>query len=103
MREMAYMGVPWNRVVPGEHTFYYSAGGKPFQATLRKPEMKALSSIPAPLAAPQNGAPATLPGDGTGHASLLFTLDNRMLQLGVEVHDRMRAEALIHDGDRCWA
>ena len=25
-------------------------------------------------------------------------MDNRLLQLGVDVHDRMQAEALIHDG-----
>ena len=31
MREMAFLGVPWSRVVPGEHTYY--KGGKPFQAT----------------------------------------------------------------------
>ena len=34
MREMAWMGVPWSRVVPGEHTYY--KGGKPFQATEKK-------------------------------------------------------------------
>ena len=49
MREMAYMGVPW---------------------PLKKRKMKA-SSIPAPLAAPQNGAPATLP---TARATRCFSL-----------------------------
>ena len=42
MREMAYMGVPWNRVVPGEHTYY--KGGKPFQAT-EKRKMKKMQSF----------------------------------------------------------
>ena len=27
MREMAFLGCPWNRVVPGEHTYF--KGGKP--------------------------------------------------------------------------
>jgi len=35
MRQMAFWGVPWNRVVPGEQTYY--KGGKPFTA-YEKPE-----------------------------------------------------------------
>lgn len=95
MREMAYMGVPWNRVVPGEHTYY--KGGKPFQAT-EKTENEGLIYSRAFGGTAKWRTCYT--SDGTGHA-VLFTLDNRMLQLGVEVHDRMQAEALIHDGDRC--
>ncbi len=95
MREMAYMGVPWNRVVPGEHTYY--KGGKPFQAT-EKTENEGLIHSRAFGGTAKWRTCYT--SDGTGHA-VLFTLDNRMLQLGVEVHDRMQAEALIHDGDRC--
>ena len=95
MREMAYMGGPWNRVVPGEHTYY--KGGKPFQAT-EKTENEGLIHSRAFGGTAKWRTCYT--SDGTGHA-VLFTLDNRMLQLGVEVHDRMQAEALIHDGDRC--
>ena len=95
MREMAYMGVPWNRVVPGEHTYY--KGGKPFQAT-EKTETEGLIHSRAFGGTAKWRTCYT--SDGTGHA-VLFTLDNRMLQLGVEVHDRMQAEALILDGDRC--
>ena len=95
MREMAYMGVPWNRVVPGEHTYY--KGGKPFPAT-EKTENEGLIHSRAFGGTAKWRTCYT--SDGTGHA-VLFTLDNRMLQLGVEVHDRMQAEALIHDGDRC--
>ena len=32
---------------------------------------------------------------------MLNTLDSKCLQYGVEIHDRMQAEALIHDGERC--
>ena len=95
MREMAYLGVPWNRVEPGEHTYF--KGGKPFQAT-EKAENKGL------IHARAFGGTAKwrtcYTADGTGH-SVLFTLDNRLLQLGVDVHDRMQAEALIHDGQTC--
>lgn len=95
MREMAYMGVPWNRVVPGEHTYF--KGGKPFQATEKRENEGLIHSRAFGGTAKWR---TCYTSDGTGHA-VLFTLDNRMLQLGVEVHDRMQAEALIHDGERC--
>ncbi len=95
MREMAWMGVPWNRVVPGEHTYY--KGGKPFQATEKKENEGLIHSRAFGGTAKWR---TCYTSDGTGHA-VLFTLDNRMLELGVEVHDRMQAEALIHDGERC--
>lgn len=95
MREMAWMGVPWNRVVPGEHTYF--KGGKPFQATEKRENEGLIHSRAFGGTAKWR---TCYTSDGTGHA-VLFTLDNRMLQLGVEVHDRMQAEALIHDGERC--
>lgn len=95
MREMAWMGVPWNRVVPGEHTYY--KGGKPFQATEKAENAGLIHSRAFGGTAKWR---TCYTSDGTGHA-VLFTLDNRMLQLGVEVHDRMQAEALVHDGARC--
>ncbi len=95
MREMAWMGVPWSRVVPGEHTYY--KGGKPFQAT-EKAENEGLIHSRAFGGTAKWRTCYT--SDGTGHA-VLFTLDNRLLQLGVQVHDRTQAEALVHDGDRC--
>ncbi len=95
MREMAWMGVPWSRVVPGEHTYY--KGGKPFQAT-EKTENEGLIHSRAFGGTAKWRTCYT--SDGTGHA-VLFTLDNRLLHLGVDVHDRMQAEALIHDGQRC--
>lgn len=95
MREMAWMGVPWSRVVPGEHTYY--KGGKPFQAT-EKTENEGLIHSRAFGGTAKWRTCYT--SDGTGHA-VLFTLDNRLLQLGVDVHDRVQAEALVHDGERC--
>ena len=95
MREMAWMGVPWSRVVPGEHTYY--KGGKPFQATEKKENEGLIHSRAFGGTAKWR---TCYTSDGTGHA-VLFTLDNRLLQLGVDVHDRMQAEALIHDGERC--
>ncbi len=95
MREMAWMGVPWSRVVPGEHTYY--KGGKPFQATEKKENEGLIHSRAFGGTAKWR---TCYTSDGTGHA-VLFTLDSRLLQLGVNVHDRMQAEVLVHDGQRC--
>jgi fumarate reductase flavoprotein subunit len=95
MRRLAHWGVPWNRVVPGTQTYY--KGGKPFQAE-EKEENRGL------IHARAFGGTAKwrtcFASDGTGH-SVLYTMDNRAAQLGVEVHDRTEAISLIHDGDKC--
>ncbi len=96
MREMAHYGVPWNRIVPGEATYY--KGGKPFQA-VEKDENRGLIHSRAFGGTAKWRTCYT--ADGTGH-SVLFTLDNRVLELGVAVHDRTQAEALIHDGVNCY-
>lgn len=84
-------------MVPGEHTYY--KGGKPFQAT-EKAENEGLIHSRAFGGTAKWRTCYT--SDGTGHA-VLFTLDNRLLQLGVDVHDRVQAEALVHDGEHCMA
>jgi fumarate reductase flavoprotein subunit len=95
MREMAFLGVPWSRVTPGEHTYY--KGGKPFQAVEKAENAGLIHSRAFGGTAKWR---TCYTSDGTGH-SVLFTLDNRLLQLGVTMHDRMQAEALIHDGVNC--
>ncbi|OLN26123.1 Succinate dehydrogenase flavoprotein subunit [Desulfovibrio sp. DV] len=95
MRQMAFWGVPWNRVVPGEQTYY--KGGKPFTA-FEKPENEGL------IHSRNFGGTAKwrtcYTSDGTGHC-VLFTLDNRAAQVGVTVVDKVEAIALIHDGETC--
>ncbi len=95
MRRLAHWGVPWNRVVPGTHTYY--KGGKPFQ----KQEKKSKEGL---IHARAFGGTAKwrtcYASDGTGH-SVLYTMDNRAAQLGVTVVDRMEAISLIHDGETC--
>lgn len=95
MRQMAFWGVPWNRVVPGEQTYY--KGGKPFTA-YEKPENEGL------IHSRNFGGTAKwrtcYTSDGTGHC-VLYTLDNRAAQMGVNVVDKVEAIALIHDGDTC--
>ncbi|MGD9611241.1 MAG: fumarate reductase flavoprotein subunit [Desulfovibrionaceae bacterium] len=95
MRQMAFWGVPWNRVVPGEQTYY--KGGKPFTA-YEKPENAGL------IHSRNFGGTAKwrtcYTSDGTGHC-VLYTLDNRAAQMGVNVVDKVEAIALIHDGATC--
>lgn len=95
MRELAYWGVPWNRVVPGQSDYFQ--GGKKF-SKVEKKENEGL------ITARNFGGTAKwrtcYTSDGTGHA-VLYTMDNRAMHKGVEVHDRTEAIALIHDGNRC--
>jgi fumarate reductase flavoprotein subunit len=92
-RQLAYWGCPWSRVVPGprklaEGTIIEEAEEK--EGLIAQRDFGGTKKWRACYAA-----------DGTGHA-MMYTLDNVVSQLGVEVHDRMEAVALIHDGQRCY-
>ncbi|MDP2949705.1 MAG: fumarate reductase flavoprotein subunit [Chloroflexota bacterium] len=93
VRQMAYWGVPWNRVVAGPRQL---PDGQMVEESLEKEGL---------IAARNFGGTkkwrACFCSDGTGH-SLVYTMDNVALQLGVHVHDRAEALALIHDGQRCY-
>ncbi len=95
VREMAMWGTPWNRVVPGKSTYF--KGGKQFEKVEDK-ENKGL------ITARNFGGTAKwrtcYTSDGTGH-TLLYTMDNKVVELGVTVHDRVEAISLIHDGETC--
>jgi fumarate reductase flavoprotein subunit len=95
VREMAFWGIPWNRVVPGRSTYF--KGGKEFE----KVEASEKEGL---ITARSFGGTAKwrtcYTSDGTGH-TLLYTMDNKVVQLGVTVHDRVEAIALIHDGETC--
>ncbi len=95
VREMAFWGIPWNRVVPGESTYY--KGGKQYE----KVEAKEKEGL---ITARDFGGTAKwrtcYTSDGTGH-TLLYTMDNKAVELGVTVHDRVEAISLINDGETC--
>jgi fumarate reductase flavoprotein subunit len=95
VREMAFWGIPWNRVVPGSSTYF--KGGKEYE----KVEATEKEGF---ITARDFGGTAKwrtcYTSDGTGH-TLLYTMDNKVVELGVTVHDRMEAIALIHDGETC--
>lgn len=92
VREMAAWGVPWNRVV---------AGRKRLPNGL---EVEDLPEKEGLITARDFGGTqkwrTTYTADGTGH-TLLYAMDNVVVKLGVTVHDRREAIALIHDGARC--
>jgi fumarate reductase flavoprotein subunit len=95
VREMAFWGIPWNRVVPGPSTYF--KGGKEYE----KVEATEKEGF---ITARDFGGTAKwrtcYTSDGTGH-TLLYTMDNKVVELGVTVHDRLEAIALIHDGETC--
>ncbi len=95
VREASFWGIPWNRVVAGKSTYF--KGGKEFE----KEELKEKEGL---ITARSFGGTAKwrtcYTSDGTGH-TLLYTMDNKVVELGITVHDRIEAIALIHDGETC--
>jgi len=95
VREMAYWGIPWNRVVAGKSAYFKT--GKQYEKI--EPEEKECL-----ITARDFGGTAKwrtcYTSDGTGH-TLLYTMDNVVVKLGITVHDRTEALALIHDGRTC--
>jgi len=93
VRQMAYWGVPWNRVVAGPRQL---PDGDVIEESAEKEGL---------IAARNFGGTkkwrACFCSDGTGH-SLVYAMDNVVLELGVEVYDRLEAVSLIHDGQRCY-
>ncbi len=93
VREMAFWGVPWNRVEAGQRVL-------PDGREIFEREDKA-----GLITARDFGGMAKwrccYTSDGTGH-SLQYTVDSIVVKLGVTVHDRVEALVLIHDGQRCF-
>lgn len=95
VREMAFWGIPWNRVVAGKSTYFM--GGKQYDK-VEDPQKEGLITARAFGGIAQWRTCYT--ADGTGH-TLLYTVDNKLVELGVTVHDRTEAVSLIHDGETC--
>ncbi len=93
VRQMAYWGVPWTRVVPGKRRL---ADGQ---------EVEELPEKVGLIAQREFGGTTRYrtcyAADGTGHV-LQYALDSVVVRLGVTVHDRIEAISLIHDGQTCY-
>ena len=96
MREMAHFGVPWNRVEGGEREVYIKG---------KKTKIIEDSAKQGLITARDFGGTAKwrtcYTADGTGH-TVLYTMDNIVVQQGIPVHDRMEAVQLIHADGRCY-
>ena len=92
-RQMSQWGVPWTRVVPGKRTL---ANGE---------EVDELPEKAGLIAQREFGGTAKYrtcyAADGTGHV-LQYAMDSVVVKLGITVHDRTEAIALIHDGKKCY-
>lgn len=93
VRQLSYWGVPWTRVVPGKKVL---------------PDGREIEDLPEKeglIAQRAFGGTAKwrtcYAADGTGHV-LQYSMDSMVIKLGVTVHDRMEAVALIHDGEHCY-
>lgn len=95
IRQTAFWGVPWNRVQPGR-SFFYQGGEKKEK---EEPE-ESRGLITARNFGGTAKWRACYCSDGTGHA-VLYTMDNKAVQVGVEVHDRVEALSFIHEGENC--
>jgi fumarate reductase flavoprotein subunit len=93
VRQLAHWGVPWNRVVPGRKQL-----PKDGSWIEDLPEKEGL------ITARDFGGVAkwrcAYTADGTGH-TMLYAMDNVVVQLGVKVHDRMEAISVIHHDGIC--
>jgi fumarate reductase flavoprotein subunit len=95
MREMAHFGVPWNRVEGGPQSVFIKG---------KKTEIVEDHANEGLITARAFGGTAKwrtcYTADGTGH-TVLYTMDNMVMQLGITVHDRMEAVRLIHKDGKC--
>jgi len=95
MKEMAHYGVPWNRVKGGPQAVFVKGKKTTIFEDFEKGGL---------ITARAFGGTAKwrtcYTADGTGH-SVLYTMDNMTVQLGITVHDRMEALRLIHTGNKC--
>jgi len=96
MREMAHFGVPWNRVEAGPRDVFIK--GK--KATIVE-EKENEGLITARAFGGTAKWRTCYTSDGTGH-TVLYTMDNLVVQMGIPVHDRMEALQLIHSDGRCY-
>lgn len=96
MREMAHHGVPWTRVKGGPAE-YFIKGEK---VTIEEPHEKEGLIMHRDFGGVSRWR-TCYTADGTGH-TVLYTMDNMVMQLGITVHDRMEAISLIHEGGKCY-
>ena len=96
IRQLTDWGVPWTRVRKGDHQVIINAQ----KVTITEKE-EAHGLITARDFGGTKKWRTCYTSDGTGH-SMLFAMDNKAHEDGIEVRERMEAIALIHEDNRCY-
>ncbi|MFC3092948.1 fumarate reductase flavoprotein subunit [Alteromonas sediminis] len=95
VRELAIWGVPWNRVAAGKRDVIVNA---------EKQTIEEAQSDHGLITARDFGGTkkwrTCYTSDGTGH-SMLYTMDNKAIELDIPVWERQQALRLIHHQGRC--
>ncbi|MFT7128073.1 MAG: fumarate reductase flavoprotein subunit [Gammaproteobacteria bacterium] len=96
VRELANWGVPWNRIKQGDREAIINA-----QKVIINEQAGAHGLITARAFGGTNKWRCCYTSDGTGHA-MLYSMDNMTISMGIPVHERKEALALIHHNDCCY-
>jgi len=96
IRELATWGVPWSRVRKGDRQAVVNAE----KVTIHEDEQDHGLITSRDFGGTKKWR-TCYTADGTGH-TMLYAMDNKAIELGIPVHDRKEAIALIHEGDRCY-
>jgi fumarate reductase flavoprotein subunit len=95
IRELSTWGVPWSRVKKGDRQVVINAE----KVTITERD-EAHGLITSRDFGGTKKWRTCFTSDGTGH-TMLYAVDNKAIECGIEVHERMEAIALIHEDDTC--
>lgn len=96
IRQLAAWGVPWSRVRAGDHEVVINNE----KVTITE-KAEAHGLISARDFGGTKKWRTCFTADGAGH-TMLYAMDNKAIQMGIPVHERKEALALIHDGGVCY-
>ena len=96
VRELANWGVPWSRVRKGDREVVVNAE----RITITEKDA-AHGLISARDFGGTKKWRTCYTADGTGH-TMLYAMDNKAIELGIAVHERKEAIAIIHHAGRCY-
>jgi len=96
IRELAGWGVPWSRVRKGDREVVVNAE----RVTITEEDDDHGLITSRDFGGTKKWR-TCYTADGTGH-TMLYAMDNKAIELGIPVHERKEAIALIHEGDRCY-
>ncbi len=96
VRELAAWGVPWSRITPGDRQVVINGE----RVTITERDAAAGLICQRDFGGTKKWRTCFV-SDGTGHA-MLNAVSDRVISLGIPVHERVEAIALIHDGSRCY-